>query len=280
MTEEDNLVRSWHRFFNKKNPIDDKDVMESDQWAAVKIRRLLHDQLVTSSENNGVIDDPQQAWEIILKLIEASQSREALTAVAAGPLRQLMDAYFDDYIERVKEEAENNQGLSYALSYVFIHDKMHLEQLLQLGNRAAMLDFPNRDPTSEEVEMDLLVARWFCFYRGHSEIDSNLIACALDEVNYQLPNRDPHKSWLVILKLLAACTSKDEAKQIGYVISELLSVAYSEFIGKIKRAVRDDNRLACALTNTSVADEYSAEWSEVVALAIQISAGPWTDGRT
>jgi hypothetical protein len=56
----------------------DEEKREPDRWAVTKVRRLLHDSFL--SDNEGIIDDPERAWEIILLLIDGAPFARGFSA--------------------------------------------------------------------------------------------------------------------------------------------------------------------------------------------------------
>jgi hypothetical protein len=257
----DELIQAWHRFFANKG---DEEKREPDRWAVTKVRRLLHDSFL--SDNEGIIDDPERAWEIILLLIDGAPSRKTLLAVV-NPLRQLLDASFDDYIERVREESTRNAKLTYLLSHIFIHNAENREQLYSLGQRAAVLHFGAEDAQRQSEEVERLVEEWF---RWEREPDlPATVDWVIDEMYLQLPECDPHKLWLIINRLLEKSKSNEELQNVGSLIGELLRQNYYEFIEAVRKEVGNNKRLAYALGNAYLHEEQKAEWSEFIELVFQ-----------
>jgi len=256
--EMDELVRAWHRFFANSG---DSDARAPDRWAAEKVQRLLHDSFLVKEANAGIIDDPEQAWKIILHLVEAAPSRKTLLAVA-HPLRQLLDAYFDEFISRVEDEAARNDRLAYTLSHVFVHKEKHLERLFCLGRRAAIMSFADDDEQKQAEEIDRLVAEWFRWKREQESTPS--VDWVIDQLFFDLPDCDPNRCWLVINRLLQESESEEELCQVADLISELLSSNYEEFVEVIRQSVSTNRRLAYALGSTFMLDEHEAEWNEFI----------------
>jgi hypothetical protein len=176
-------------------------------------------------------------------------------------MRQLLDAYFDQFIARVRTEAGCNDRLAYVLSHTYIHNDEHREQVYALGRRAAVLDFAGEDRQEQSKEIEKLLATWFAWRRDEPVSESS-IDWVIDQLYFELPDCDPNKYWLIISRLLAESQSEDELEHAGNLIEELLSRDYAEFIEVIKQAVQSNKRLAYALRSLLFEAEES-EWSEV-----------------
>jgi hypothetical protein len=238
--------------------IGDTQAREPYQWAAEKVHRLLHDPFLVEEANAGIIDDPEQAWKIILLLIEAAPSRKTLLAVAS-PLRQLLNPYFDEFISRVADEAARNDRLAYALSHVFIHDEKHLERLFRLGRRAAVMSFADDNEEKQSEEVDRLVTEWFRWKR-EQELTPG-VDWVIEQLFWDLPDCDPNTCWQVINRLLQESQCEEELRQVADVISELLESNHAEFVEIIRQSVSTNKRLAYALGSTFMLDEHEAEWA-------------------
>lgn len=268
MTDNDTnkLIEAWHLFFAN---IQDKDKREPYHWAALHVRRLLHDSWIIPQDNEGVVDNPERAWEVILLLLKAARSRQGILAVNAGPLRQLMDSYYDQYIDEVRREVRDNPRLSFALSQLHVDNGQHCLQLRALGRRSVPLHFPGESDANRQQEISRIVTDWFLFVRAHrpgQELGDYY--WAVEEVEHELPEIDPRKCWEVILQLLEKASSKAELDRIGFNIGILLTFN-SDFIDTVKQEVVHNNRLAYALGNAYLDAEQKNEWAEFKALVDQ-----------
>ena len=70
-----------------------------------------------------VQDDPTEAWEVTLILVNTAPSDEALAYVAAGPLEELLHRHGSVLIDRIEEESRGNERLQLALSCVWGLDR-------------------------------------------------------------------------------------------------------------------------------------------------------------
>ncbi len=62
----------------------------------------------------------EKGWELILSLIEAVPSKTFLAYVAAGYLEVLIRDCGTDFIDRIKDEADHNKKLLYALPLIYL----------------------------------------------------------------------------------------------------------------------------------------------------------------
>lgn len=238
----DELVRAWHRFFAN---LDDKDKREPDLWAVHHVTKLLPNAFSSEEKNARVVDNPERMWRIILLLIEAAPNRRNLIAVC-GPLRQLLESYFDKYIDTVKNESLQNNRLAYALSHTVIQDDKLLEPIRALGRSAAVMHFVEDDTEREEELINQLVEEWFRWIRTEA-VDEKAL-WAIDQIGCELPFYDPNLCWQVILQLISESQSKAELKVVSNVIEQLLMFNYADFISSFKQEAINNERLAYALT--------------------------------
>jgi len=63
--------------------------------------------------------EPEQAWALILALVEHASNEYALDMVAAGPLEDLICEHGLVFINRIEELAATNQRFKNCLSYVW-----------------------------------------------------------------------------------------------------------------------------------------------------------------
>lgn len=65
-----------------------------------------------------VMRQPDRVWRIILHILASEPPREVRAILAAGPLESLLRAHAIDFIDRVEEEAAENQPFRAILSGV------------------------------------------------------------------------------------------------------------------------------------------------------------------
>lgn len=77
-------------------------------WATELLHRLIEHQ-------------PESAWILIDKLIEAAEDDEELGCIAAGPLEDLLARYGPQFVERVEQAAASNERFKKCLAGVWGH---------------------------------------------------------------------------------------------------------------------------------------------------------------
>lgn len=86
-------------------------IMEySEKKSATQTERLI---------KNVIRDDPEKAWEIILKLIEFAPNEDILVKIGVGPLEDLLAYHSNEFIERVEMETRDNEKFVTTLEYVW-----------------------------------------------------------------------------------------------------------------------------------------------------------------
>ncbi|MFN8659818.1 MAG: hypothetical protein U0105_26015 [Candidatus Obscuribacterales bacterium] len=100
-TRKSEFVRAYFRY-NARH-------LETDSWA--------YEELFFKTQR-----EPDEAWPIILQLIDAAISKVGLNVIAAGPLEELMQTHGAKMLLTVKQEAMKNARLMYCLS-CFISSK-------------------------------------------------------------------------------------------------------------------------------------------------------------
>ena len=64
-------------------------------------------------------DNPEKAWDFILRILKKDHSRPVVEQLSAGPLENLLAEYGDKFIERVETEASNNPDFGLLLTGVW-----------------------------------------------------------------------------------------------------------------------------------------------------------------
>jgi hypothetical protein len=221
---DDDLVRAWHGFFSN---MDNKEKREPGLWAVHEVTRLLPNAFSSTEKNERIVGDPERMWQIILLLIKAAPNRRNLVSVC-GPLRQLLESHFNEYIGKVECESLHNDRLAYALSHTFINDDELREPIRALGRNAAILHFAEDDSEKTAQLVNRLVEVWFRWIRTE-EVDDEAL-WAIDQIGSELPFYDPNLCWQIILLLVAESQSKADLKSVSYVIEELLMFNYANFV--------------------------------------------------
>jgi hypothetical protein len=88
-----------------------------------------------SSVDRLVSEDPEEAWALMLRIIELADNDELIEAVGAGPLEDLISKHGPKLINRVKDESVQNGRLRAALQHVWLSPAENevLDELLELG---------------------------------------------------------------------------------------------------------------------------------------------------
>jgi hypothetical protein len=66
---------------------------------------------------------PEEAWPLVLALINAADTDELLDSIGAGPLEDLIDKHGDRMIDRIEAAARDNPHLRLALKSVLLRDE-------------------------------------------------------------------------------------------------------------------------------------------------------------
>jgi hypothetical protein len=97
-------------------PVDPKLIATYfEEWAD----RRRQDQPANRAVHDLVRDEPEEAWKVLLALIEHAPDDAALAYVAAGPLEELLVAYGTRVIERVETMARRDRRFRDALEGVW-----------------------------------------------------------------------------------------------------------------------------------------------------------------
>lgn len=70
-------------------------------------------------EYDLVREDPDQAWQLILKILQQDSSNEILEVLSAGPLEDLLAKHGERVIEKVESEARSNPSFATLLGGVW-----------------------------------------------------------------------------------------------------------------------------------------------------------------
>lgn len=118
---------------------DFKSPSEENFWAWEFVDKLVH-------------DDPKAGLDIVLHLVNAAPSQEALSYVAAGPLEDLLKIHGLETFEAISHEAAANKKIRCALSHVRLPDAYPASLLLtQLKEKYRM---NTKDPWTELTTND------------------------------------------------------------------------------------------------------------------------------
>ncbi len=79
-----------------------------EKW--IKYTRTKDDSLFEAWEalNTLVSEQPQEAWEVILDILEEADSNDVIANLAAGPLEDLLSDHGETFIDEVEEKARQN----------------------------------------------------------------------------------------------------------------------------------------------------------------------------
>jgi hypothetical protein len=98
MRHPQSILEDYFRLFETQD--------EDFRWASDYVDGLVH-------------SDPQEALNLTISLINASESSKALAIVAAGPLEDLLKSHGAVLMDRVEEESRTNDKFRLALSGVW-----------------------------------------------------------------------------------------------------------------------------------------------------------------
>jgi Family of unknown function (DUF6869) len=98
----DSLVEAWIRVMLKES----SDEHDPDFWAFSNLDRMID-------------DEPENAWSIILEILRRNQSSEILEVLSAGPVEDLLARHGEAFIERVENEARNDEDFAKLLGGVW-----------------------------------------------------------------------------------------------------------------------------------------------------------------
>jgi hypothetical protein len=121
------FVAEW---FREKRLLDGEGPDDARARAEERINRGPGSQLWELSR-----EDPQQAWALILALLEHAPDEKALVAVGVGPLEDFIHDQGEQYGAWIVAEAEGNQRLRQALDVTWVWASVPdsvREELLQL----------------------------------------------------------------------------------------------------------------------------------------------------
>lgn len=104
MTDIDRLAKAW--IFAQKLGVDSPGY-EKHSWAV--------DEVI-----NMAAEEPQDLWQIILKILELDNSDEVARAVGAGPLEDLMVHHGEEFIGKVEEQVSRSDAFKTAMKSVWL----------------------------------------------------------------------------------------------------------------------------------------------------------------
>ncbi len=100
----DHVITTWCQFYEHHD--------RWDQWAEQVLIPLLHDRQLLPTE---------EAWQVVLGLLEAAPNEKVLGNVGAGPIEDLLSSDPERAAELIEFEADNNPRLRRALVHVWQH---------------------------------------------------------------------------------------------------------------------------------------------------------------
>lgn len=102
------LVRAWLRYNSEWRYEPDED--DPDWWAIEALTVLTH-------------DEPDEAWNLLLDIVRASDTDWQLAMVGSGVLEDLLHRNPDRYVPALEEAAESNRKLVTAAASVWLDDE-------------------------------------------------------------------------------------------------------------------------------------------------------------
>jgi hypothetical protein len=97
--------------------------MNLDSLAALYLRRDSKSRaglIALCTADKLVRNDPEQAWEFILRLVAQARDDRDLAYIAAGPLEDLLNLHGLAFIGRVDVEWQRNEKMRRAISAVWL----------------------------------------------------------------------------------------------------------------------------------------------------------------
>ncbi len=104
MQERDKLAKSW--IFAQKLGVDSPGYA-LQSWAVDKIIDL-------------AVDDPDELWSVILRILELDGSDQIANSIGAGPLEDLMVQHGEAFIDKVEEQASRSNVFKRAMRGVWL----------------------------------------------------------------------------------------------------------------------------------------------------------------
>jgi len=104
----------------------------AEAWISVQENWWAYQHLQSLIENS-----PEEAWDMILAILERIESPELLEDLGAGPLEDLMRDHGPEFIDRVESLARENQRFRAAVSVVDGHLSIDSQVLERLRRAAA-----------------------------------------------------------------------------------------------------------------------------------------------
>ena len=96
------LIETWIRYQHKEVPPED----DPDFWSFSDLSDLVQ-------------DNPEDAWHVILEILNRNGSATITEILSAGPLEDLLATHGDAFIDRVEDEARKNPSFASLLGGVW-----------------------------------------------------------------------------------------------------------------------------------------------------------------
>jgi Family of unknown function (DUF6869) len=89
---------------------------------------------------------PNEAWQIILRLVEEADSDDLIGAIGAGPLEDFVGKHGPSFLSQIREEAARNGKLRAALKHGWLtpSENSVVKDLVELGCEVVPI-VPNTD---------------------------------------------------------------------------------------------------------------------------------------
>ena len=89
-------------------------------------------------------DEPDRAWQLIMKLVEKAENKKMLCYIGSGPLEDLLTYHGEAVIDRIELKARHDQQFKFALSCVWENriPKDIWKRVLKASDRKSVADSP------------------------------------------------------------------------------------------------------------------------------------------
>ena len=154
---------------------------------------IAHAETITAAEELSrlVDEDPEEAWCLVRTMLDLAPTEKLISAVASGPLRDLLAKYPERFADRMSEAARCDAQFHGALQGVWIAEPEWMSERVERLLREP-LPLARRKGEAVPACDAALIARWF------HHIDTSWAAEALTEIILE----DAEDAWRVLLSLV------------------------------------------------------------------------------
>jgi hypothetical protein len=120
------LIGAWLRYYVSERH--DRPDEDPDRWAVQEVMGL-------------VLDDPDEAWNLMIDLVRSSATEWQLVAIGSGVLEDLLRVNPDRYMTALEESAATNRKLVTAAACTWLYNdpvRPRIDALLREYNQPRM----------------------------------------------------------------------------------------------------------------------------------------------